>query len=165
MVLFKTCDHELKFLHTFENKFNISQISRYECRYNVSRRSHPRMLYKIGALKNFPKFIGKHFSWSIFLIKLHALQAFFTELLWNASGYYILFSKPQEHLTDTIYSSTEFRLLKPFEMIVKQPYFRRSHQRCSIKRDVLRNFAKCFHVNFAKFIRTSFLQNTSEGCI
>ena len=55
---------------------------------------------------------------------------------------------------------------------------RNSHRRCSIRKDVLRNFAKstgkhlcqrptkkgwhsCFPVNFAKFLRTSFFQNTS----
>ena len=65
---------------------------------------------------------------------------------------------------------------------------RSSHQRCSIIKGVLINFAKftgkhlcqslflnkvaglrhrwhqCFLVNFAKFIRTPFLQNTSGGC-
>ena len=70
---------------------------------------------------------------------------------------------------------------------------RSSHQRCSVKKDVLRNFAKftgkqlcqglffnkfaglgpatllkmglwhkCFPVNFAKFLRTHFLQNNSR---
>ena len=66
---------------------------------------------------------------------------------------------------------------------------RSSHRRCSVRKDVLRNFAKftgkhlcqgllmsgpkacsfikkrlwhrCFPVNFAKFLRTPFLQNTS----
>ena len=67
----------------------------------------------------------------------------------------------------------------------------RSHRRCSVKKDVLRNFAKftgkhlcqshflnkvagletllrkrlcrrCFPVNFAKFLRTPFLQSTSR---
>ena len=66
---------------------------------------------------------------------------------------------------------------------------RSNHRRCSVKKDVLRNFAKftekhlcqglfmsepkdcnfitkilwhrCFPVNFAKFLRTPFLQNTS----
>ena len=59
-------------------------------------------------------------------------------------------------------------------------YYRSNHQRCSMKKDVLRNFAKftgkhlcqslffkketlaqVFSVNFAKFLRTPFLQNTS----
>ena len=50
--------------------------------------------------------------------------------------------------------------------------FRSSHQRCSMKKGVLRNFTisqilqkrlwhRCFPVNFVKFLRTAFLQNTS----
>ena len=62
---------------------------------------------------------------------------------------------------------------------------RKSHRRCSVKKGVLRNFAKitekhlcqslrsatllkkrlwhrCFPVNFEKFLRTPFLQNTSR---
>ena len=73
--------------------------------------------------------------------------------------------------------------------------YRSSHQRCSIKKSVLRNLTKftgkhlcqriffnkiaglrpltllkkrlwhrCFPVNFAKFLRTPFLQSTSGGC-
>ena len=78
-----------------------------------------------------------------------------------------------------------------------QTILRSSHQRCSIKEGVLRNFTKftgkhlcqslffnkvadlrprpstllnkrlwhrCFPVNFVKFLRTPFLQNTSGGC-
>ena len=74
-------------------------------------------------------------------------------------------------------------------------FFRSSHRRCSIKKDVLENFAKfkgkhlcqspffnkvagrpatlfkkghwhrCLPVNFAKFLRTFFLQNTSGGLL
>ena len=53
--------------------------------------------------------------------------------------------------------------------------YKSSHQRCSVRKGVLRNFAKftgkqlcqslwerCFPVNFAKFLRTTFLQNTSR---
>ena len=65
-------------------------------------------------------------------------------------------------------------------------YNRSSRRRCSLKKGVLRNFAKftgkhlcqrlffnrekkrlwhrCFPVNFVKFLRTTFLQNTSGGC-
>ena len=56
---------------------------------------------------------------------------------------------------------------------------RSSHRRCSLRKCALGNFAKytgkhlcqslfferlwhrCFHVNFAKFLRTPFLQNTA----
>ena len=53
--------------------------------------------------------------------------------------------------------------------------YRSSHRRCSVIKGALRNFAKftgkhlcqrlwhrCFPVNFAKFLRTPFLQNTSD---
>ena len=41
--------------------------------------------------------------------------------------------------------------------------YRSSHQRCSIKRGVLRNFTKFTgkHLKFVKFLRPPFLQNTS----
>ena len=63
---------------------------------------------------------------------------------------------------------------------------RSSHRRCSVKKGVLRNFTKftgkhlrqrlffkacnfikkdCFPVNFAKFLRASFLHNTSGGLL
>ena len=78
------------------------------------------------------------------------------------------------------------------QLLIIQTNFRSSHQRCSVRKGVLRNFAKftgkhlrqslffnkvavlrpatllkkrlwhrCFPVNFAKFLRTPFLQNTS----
>ena len=73
------------------------------------------------------------------------------------------------------------------------PAFKSNHRRCSVKNGALRNFAKftgkplcpslffnkvagtatllkkrlwrrCFPVDFVKFLRTPFLQNTSGGC-
>ena len=38
----------------------------------TNRSSFSQMFFKIGALKNFANFIGKHQCKSIFLIKLHA---------------------------------------------------------------------------------------------
>ena len=84
---------------------------------------------------------------------------------------------------------TRFREVFPIEMRVAI-VFRSSHKRCSMKKDFLRNFTKftgkhpglffnkvaglrpatllkkrlwhsCFPVNFAQFLRTSYLQNTS----
>ena len=83
-------------------------------------------------------------------------------------------------------------LLKNFHSLLFSVLDRSSHQRCSIKKGVLKNFAKftgkhlcqsfffnkvaglrpatllkkrlwhrCFPVNFTKFLRTPFLQNTS----
>ena len=53
-------------------------------------------------------------------------------------------------------------------------YLRSSHRRCSIKKDVLRNFTKltgkhlcqrllCFPVNFGEFLRKYFLQDVWTG--
>ena len=65
----------------------------------------------------------------------------------------------------------------------ERPFNKSSHRRCSVRKDVLRNLDKftrkhlyqslffnkvaglrpaCFPVNFAKFLRTAFLQNTSR---
>ena len=49
---------------------------------------------------------------------------------------------------------------------------RSSHRRCSVRKVCLRPatllkkrlWHRCFPVNFAKFLRTPFLQNTSGGC-
>ena len=38
------------------------------------RSRHSQMFFKIGVLKNFAIFIGKHLCWSLFLIKLRKLQ-------------------------------------------------------------------------------------------
>ena len=79
------------------------------------------------------------------------------------------------------YSKIYFFSVKAVELILND---RSSHLRCSVKKDVLRNCAKftgkhlcqslflnkvaglrlwhrCFPVNFARFLRTPFLQNTS----
>ena len=89
------------------------------------------------------------------------------------------------------YSKTYFHSFIPLNLN-SLTSFRSSHRRCSVKKGVLRNFAKftgkhlcqslffnkvaglrpetllkkrlwhkCFPVNFAKFLRTPFLQNTS----
>ena len=76
-----------------------------------------------------------------------------------------------------------FLILIPYnshkKSISKYIHFRSSHQRCSVRKGVLRKFTKftgkhmcqslyfnkvaglCFPVNFVKFLRTPFLQNTS----
>ena len=80
------------------------------------------------------------------------------------------------------------------QFVAKSISFRRSHQRCSVEKYVLRNFAKSqkitcgrvsfnkvanlkpatllkkrlwhrpFPVSFVKYLKTPFLQNTSDGC-
>ena len=53
--------------------------------------SRPEVLYKRGVLKNFIKFIGKHWCSNLFLIKLQALRLFLIELQ------AILFTKKLQH--------------------------------------------------------------------
>ena len=60
------------------------------------RSSRSQMFFKIGVLKNFIIFTGKHLCWSLFLIKLQAFNCFPVNnakilkaaFLWNNSGGY-----------------------------------------------------------------------------
>ena len=40
------------------------------------RSSRAQIFFKIGVLKTFANFTGKHMCWSLFLIKLQGLQAY-----------------------------------------------------------------------------------------
>ena len=102
-----------------------------------------------------------------------------------------MYLEPRQNLRWNIFSNI-FLLVNYFRWKTTS---RSSHQRCSIRKGVLKNFAKfnrkylrqcfsfnkvaglktttllikwlwhrCFPVNFAKLLRTSFLQNTSGGC-
>ena len=86
-----------------------------------------------------------------------------------------------------------FKVMDRQQILLLMLKFRNSHWRCSVRKGVLRNFAKftekhlcevlifnkvaglrratfltkrlwhrCFHVNFLRFLRTPFLQNTSR---
>ena len=124
------------------------------------------MFYKKAVLKNFVIFTRKHLCWGLFFNNTAGLKA------------------PAQLLPCRIFRNI------CFEEHLRMP--RSSHQRCSIKKGVLRNFTKftgkhlcqslffskvaslrpatllkkrlwhrCFFVNFVKFLRTPFLQNTS----
>ena len=89
-----------------------------------------------------------------------------------------------KHLNGVFGMFLLFGILKIAWLFVYVRISRSSHQRCSVKKGVLVNFAKfigkhlcqrlffkkksfrhmCFPLNFPKFLRTPFLQNTSEGC-
>ena len=43
--------------------------------FEMYRTSRSQMFFKIGVLKNFTIFTGKHLSWKLFLIKLQAFQS------------------------------------------------------------------------------------------
>ena len=56
---------------------------------NRCRSSRSQMFFKIGVLKKFAMFTGKHLCWSLFLIKLQAFRCFpvnITKLL--RAGFY-----------------------------------------------------------------------------
>ena len=58
--------------HGFWTNWNIEIPEvRFTLIYGTSR---SQMLIKIGVIKNFAKFTGKHLYWDTFLIKLHALR-------------------------------------------------------------------------------------------
>ena len=83
------------------------------------------------------------------------------------------------YLAETHLATCKTSMMEVFTII------RCSHRRCSVKKVVLRKLVKfrknsclrpatllkkslryrCFSLNFAKFLRTSFLQNTSGDCI
>ena len=58
---------------------NIAKFLRTAFLQNTSRSSRLQMFFKIGVLKSFPNFTGKHLSWSLFLKTLQAegLQLYF----------------------------------------------------------------------------------------
>ena len=51
---------------------NIAKFLRTSFLQNTSRNSRLHMFFKIGALKGFANFTGKHFCWSLFLKNLQA---------------------------------------------------------------------------------------------
>ena len=117
---------------------------------------------------------------------INLLYIFRTPFYKNTSGGLLLYLGPCQ------ISVMNFFLLFVVNYFCKKVPFRSSHHRCSVRKGVLRNFAKftgkhlwqslffnkvaglrpatllkkrfwhrCFPVNFAKFRRASFLQNTS----
>ena len=52
---------------------------------STSRRSSLQMIFKVGVLKNFANFTGKHPCQSLFLIKLHALRSRICKIFKNTS--------------------------------------------------------------------------------
>ena len=54
---------------------NIATFLRTPFLYNTSRSSRLQMFFKIGVLKNFANFRGKHLCWSVFLRKVQAMPA------------------------------------------------------------------------------------------
>ena len=102
-----------------------------------------------------------HLCWSRFLIKLQTrTQVFSCEYCKSFESSFFI-----EHLRWLLCGNCR-RILKGFQLKVKigmklvdfehAKHVRSSHWRCSVKKGVLKNFAK--------FLRTPFLQNIHSGC-
>ena len=59
-------------LTSYFRPVNIAKFLRTVFLQNTSRSSHLQMLFKIGVLKSFTNFTGKHLCWSLFLKNLRA---------------------------------------------------------------------------------------------
>ena len=129
----------------------------------------------------FAKFTGKHMCQCLFFNKIASPATLLKKRLWHMY-FPINFSK---FLRAPFLQNTLGQVLLisfAWEKITARTSARSSHQRCSMKKGVLRNFAKlagkhlsqsiflelfyfelhgCFTVNFAKFLKMPFLQNTS----
>ena len=100
----------------------------------MDRSSHQRCFIRKGVLKNFAKFTPKHLCLSLFFNKVAGLRhvnMFCTEHFW-----WLLLNGLRSFPRDV------FRTLPNiFDGGYRRKY-RSSHQRCSIKKVVLKNFAK-----------------------
>ena len=140
------------------------------------------MIFRNGKLqdKKHLKFLSKHFAENG-KEKLFPNDSSFLNNLKNAKQILSLQSKFSKFLQTYLLacSNVPHFSTKKKSVII----FKRSHRKCSVRKGILRNFAKftgkhlcqshffkkekketlaqVFPVNFAKFLRTPFLQNTS----
>ena len=105
------------------------------------RSSHSQMFFKIGVLKNFVIFTGKHLYWSLFLIKLQETptQVFFCEYC--------------KILMNTFLCRTPRVVAFGCNIFWISFDIGSSHRRSSIKKSVLENFSNlqentCARVSF-----------------
>ena len=113
-------------------------------------------------------------GWEIYIFCVLKMIAVISKLLFI----FLLHTHTQKYTNSAFSSRMVFSL--------PQSFFRSSHQRCSVRKVFLeisqnsqentcasarpetllkkRLSHRCFHVNFVKFLRTLFLQNTSGGC-
>ena len=76
------------------------------------RSSRWQMFFKIGVLKNFANFTGKHLRWSLFLIKLEAQTCNFIKKRLQNRCFPVKFAKFCKHLFLQKISGGCFRKLK-----------------------------------------------------
>ena len=144
------------------------------------------VLYKKVFLKKkkFAKFTGKHLYQSLFFNKVAGQRpaTLLKKRLWHRC-FPVNFAKFARNLFCSTHPVARILVLITQSWQNSIIRNRASHQRCSIKKGALRNFTefteknqcqshffnkvktrlwyRCFPVNFGKFLRTPFLQNTS----
>ena len=138
-------------------------------RFSLIRSNHQRYFIKKGVFRNFAKSPGKHLWQSLFfntvawlrpatLLKKRLWYRCFpvnfvkflrTPFLQNTSGWLLLF----------FFSQTEYQAKKSWALNILKKIDRSSHRRCSIRKGVLRNFAKLTR----KHLCRSFFFNTVSG--
>ena len=62
------------YIYTQVSRLSSAVLLDFSWSLRISRSSRSQIFFKIGVLKNFAIFIGKHMCWSLFLIKLQALK-------------------------------------------------------------------------------------------
>ena len=116
------------------NWFKNCLLELVSIRFHKIRSSRSEMFFKIGVLKCFAVFTGKHKCWCLFLIKFQT---------W----------KPAKRLQHRCFPVNTAKCQKqPPEVFCKKGVLRSFSKK--------RHWHRCFHANFAKFLRTPFLQNT-----
>ena len=96
----------------------------WTCNFIQNKGIRLHMFFKIGALKNFPNFTGKHLCWSLFLVK------FLTNFI-----------------KDTPTQVFSCEIWKNF----KKPFLQTTSSGCFCQK---RLHHRCLPVKFAKFLRT-----------
>ena len=116
---------------------------------------------------SFTKFIVKHLCRSLFfsLFSLFFILRRYTMFIWK---FIVVLINNMFINSDTsvflliLQNFLEHSFCRTFPVTTSA---RSSHQRCSIKKGVLRNFLhRCFPENFAKFLRTLFYRTPAGDC-
>ena len=140
------------------------------------------MFFKIGVLKNFANFIGKHQCWSIFrsscwqvFFKVGILKNFiiFTEKHLCRSLFFINYRLQVTTLTKS--NSYKVFSCEYCQIFKNSSFYRTPVMAASVSCNKVAGLKtskvtkkrvqhRCFPVKFAKVLRTPFLQNTSGDC-
>ena len=100
----------------------------------------PEVFFKIGVIKNFVNFTGKHLCWSFFLIKFHTFR-------------------PETSLRRD--SNIDVFLCVKFAKFFKNTYFEKHLRKaCNFIKKRLQH--KCFSMKFARFLGKPILKNLCE---